>query len=450
MDLTELLQVLWRRKLTIALVAVVVVALGVASLRLVTPVYEATSTLALTPTEVDENTIFYFSTMDVIVPIYADAAKSRTTQDDAAQAFGSLAAIRVQTFKGTPIIKIRARDADPELAQKSAQAVADVLIARTEHREIGVAALRVTQLDRPALPNEPVFPDERLTLIVAGLLGLALGIGAGLGRETLATKIETREELARLAGAPVFAEIPHEGAIVTLDAPEDLAASERLRIVSEALRDLRTNLLFTEPDLRSVVVTSPDGSHGKTTVSFGLAVTLARAGTRTLLVDGDLRRGRIARLIRLPPSTGLMDVLLGEAKLEEAIRATSMENLYVLPGGRRAGDPGELLTAEFPGVLARLEKLYEAIVIDATPVVPVSDARVIARFADAVLLVASAGVATRRQIRTAVERLSLISVPLTAVVFNKSRASVGSRYYTMAEEHPPRRRRRRARGIVRR
>lgn len=452
MDLNELLLVLGRRKLMIALVAAAVVALAIAGLRFVTPVYEATSTLALTPSQVDENTIFYFGTMDVIVPIYADAAKSRTTQADAAEAFGDLADIRVQTFKGTPIIKIRARDADPDLAQKSAQAVSDALIARAVSGEIGVQALRVTQLDRPVLPTEPVFPNERLTLITAALLGLGLGVAAGLLRETLATEIETREELARVSGAPAFAEIPHESAVVRIESPTDLVQNERLRIVSEALRDLRTNLLFSDQTMRTVVITSPDGSHGKTTVSYGLAVTLARSGTRTLLVDGDLRRGRVASLLRLKRSVGLMEVLLGEVRIEDAIHETSMENLHVLVGGRRIGDPGEFLTAEFPEVLERLEELYETIVIDGTPVVPVSDARVMARYADAVVLVASAGV-TRRQVRTAVERLSLISVPLTAVVLNKSRTPDGSDYYAVSEEpqpRPPKRRRRRSLGIARR
>ena len=114
-------------------------------------------------------------------------------------------------------------------------------------------------------------------------------------------------------------------------------------------------------NIRSIVVTSPDGSHGKTTVAFGLAATLARAGTRTLLVDADLRRGRVAELLALPRSPGLMDVLLGEAPLEKAIRATSRRRSTSSSAAAARRDPGELLTQAFPALLDRLEREYEAV-----------------------------------------------------------------------------------------
>lgn len=226
----------------------------------------------------------------------------------------------------------------------------------------------------------------------------------------------------------MFAEIPAESAILKLHSAEDLATQPRLHVVAEALRDLRTNLLFTDDSIRSVVITSPDGSHGKTTVAFGLAATLSRAGARTILVDCDLRRGRVAELLELPRTPGLMDVLIGETQLERVIRPTS-DGLDVLVGGRRSGDPGELLTQEFPAVLAELEREYDAVIIDATPVIPISDARIVARYADATVLVARAGTASRRHVRQAVERLALISVHPTAAVLNHSGDVSTSSYY---------------------
>ena len=127
----------------------------------------------------------------------------------------------------------------------------------------------------------------------------------------------------------------------------------------------------------------------------------------------------MAELLELPRSPGLMDVLLGEADLAQAIRPTR-DDLDVLVGGRRSADPGELLTQAFPTLLGRLEREYDAVIIDAPPVIPISDARILARFADATVLVARAGTATRRQVRAAVERLELISVKPTAAVLNYS------------------------------
>jgi len=430
-DLNELIGVLWRRKWTILVTTVALVTVAVVALRLVTPVYESTSTIALSPTDADQGLIF-FGISDAVVPVYADAATSGQTLEEAENRIGDLAEINVQTFSGTPIIKINARDPDRVLAQQSAQAVTEVLLERAED-DIGISSLQLVQIDQPTIASEPVFPRTKLTIAVALLLGLALGIGLALLQENLTTKVATPEELGRVSGAPVYGEIPTEPAIASLTAPEVLSENPRLRGVSEALRELRTNLLFSEGSLDSVVVTSPEGSHGKTTIAFGLAVTVARAGTRTVLVDGDLRRGRVSELLQLERSPGLMEVLKG-APIADVIRTTSLETLDVVTGGHRGGDPGELLTSEFPAVLAELQKLYETVIVDATPLVPISDARIMARYGGSVIVVANAATATRRQIRRAVERLSLISLEPTAVVLNNYKAPGGTSYYELPEE----------------
>jgi capsular exopolysaccharide synthesis family protein len=181
------------------------------------------------------------------------------------------------------------------------------------------------------------------------------------------------------------------------------------------------------------VVTSPDGSHGKTTVAFGLAVTLARAGTRTVLVDADLRRGRVAEMLGVKRVPGLSELLTAHTTRKAAIRSTPLATLDIITGGSRPADPGELLTVEFPAVLKSLEEDYEMVIIDATPAEPVTDARVVARYADATVLVVGAGKTSRRQVRTAIERLALISVRPTATILNQSKSSRGSTYYIIDE-----------------
>ena len=282
--------------------------------------------------------------------------------------------------------------------------------------------------------QRPVGLQQQLKHPATGAGHPLLGVAAALVRENLGTRIETAEDLARIAGVPSYGEVPHEPAVTRLATPEALALDNRLHVFAEALRDVRTNLLFTEGGkLRSVLITSPEGSHGKTTISYGLAVTLARAGTSTLLVDGDLRRGRISEMMNITRSPGLTEVLIGDSSLDDAIRKTSNPSLNVLTGGRRLADPGEMLTISFGSVLSQLAEMYETIVIDGTPLAPISDARVIARFADASVIVVSAGSATRRQLRTAIERLSVISVRPTAVVLND--APIGdSSYYHMGPE----------------
>ena len=444
MAFNDLLRVFWQRKLLIVVVMVLVIGPAYAATKLVSPEYESTATLTLTPAKAG-NDLSLFLILDQVVPLYADAATDRTTLDQARQlAGGSLCGIDVQTFKGTGIFKIKSRCTSRSRAQRSAAAVASVLLTRAEAGDVGVPSMKLSEPDQAEFPGSPVFPRTKLTLLVAALLGLGLGLAAAVMRESLTTKVESADDLAAVAGVPVYAEIPAESAVLKLHSPEDLAVQPRLRIVAEAFRDLRTNLLFTDEGIRSVLITSPDGSHGKTTVAFGLAATLARAGTRTLLIDADLRRGRIAELLELPRSPGLMDVLLGETELEDAVRVGE-DGLHVLVGGRRSADPGELLTSAFPTLLTRLEREYETVVIDSTPVIPISDARIVARYADATILVARAGFALRRQVRAAVERLGLINVQLTAAVLNYSSAVRSSSYYVQptgdesAEKIPARR-----------
>jgi capsular exopolysaccharide synthesis family protein len=450
MDLSELFQVLWRRKVIVAVVATIVVCIAFGSLRYVTPLYESTSTLALRPR--NPNDIQFLITLEQTVPVYATAANARVTRSMAAQELrGELAqSISVRTFGANPVMKIKARDADAGVASRSAQAVTNAVIERVKNGEVGIPALDLIQIDRPVEATDPVFPRYWLTLAIAALLGVSFGVAAALLRENLTSKVETADALAHLAGAPCFAEIPNEPVVGRVSSPDELTTDPRLRALSEALRDLRTNLLFSEGTFSSVVVTSPEGSHGKTTVAFGLAATLARSGSRTLLVDGDLRKGRVAELLDIPREQGLNEVLRGTPP-EEVIQHTSMPTLDVLTGGHLQDDPGELLTTEFSSVLPRLTRMYEVVVVDTTPLVPVNDARIIASFADTTVIVANAASTTRRQIRTAVERLALISVKPTAVVLNGSKTKRGAGYYgyLTPAAAPPRRPSKRPRRVSR-
>lgn len=439
MSVQDVLELLWRRKLVLVAVAVSVVALAYGALRTVEPVYESTSTLVLRPDAATENDFSFFYALQQIVPIYANAATTQVTKDAAStEVDGPLGSVSVHTFRDSPIIKISSRADDPERARDTAQAITDALLRQVDAGRVGLATLELTQIDSPVASSTPVFPRTKLTLLVAGLLGIGLGVGAAFLRESLTSRVETAADLASVSGVPVFAEIPHEASVARLHSVESLVRDARFRRLHDALRDLRTNLHFSNADLKSIVVTSPPGRHGKTTISFGLAVTYARAGARTLLVDGDLRRGRIAELLAVGPGAGLIEVLRG-APIDKAVRPTSLPTLHLLTRGDQIIDPGELLQVKFSTLLRKLEEMYDVVVVDSTPLMPINDARVMASFAEATLLVASASTATRRQVRAAVERLALISVTPTAAVLNGAKTARGDYYEYAATERPRRR-----------
>lgn len=434
MNLREITVILWRRKLLVIAVLLASIAAGFGALRLTTKQYEAISTLALRPPNLGNgNNLLFYQTLDPIVSIYATAAETKTTKTLAANDLGGrLASISVSTFKSSPIIKIVARDSDPALAARSAQAVAAALVQRANAGQVGIHGLELSQIDKATVPSAPVFPNSKLTLAVAGLLGMGLGIGLAILWETEGRRVRTRSDLVEATDVPVFAEIIEQRGLQK-NWLYALTSDPNYWSLAEALRDLRTNLNFASGEYRSVAITSPEGQHGKTTVAVGLAAAIASTGKRTLLVDGDVHRGRIARVFGVARMPGLVEVLAG-APLAKVIRHSSIENLDLLPSGRVVEDPGDVFTTRLPGLLQQMEQEYEAVIIDTTPLISVNDARIIARSTNSVVLVVRANRTSHRAVREAVERLQMISVNLTAAVLNRSRNRRTPGYYGQTED----------------
>jgi capsular exopolysaccharide synthesis family protein len=428
MSVTEIVSVLWRRKLIV--LAALVIAIGVAflALRVITPEYRSTATLSLTPRALG-NDLLFLQTVDQVVSIYATAAETETTLAAARRRTGGeLADISVRTFQAAPIMKVDATSTDPTRAMTSAQAVVDALLARTASGQVGVTGLQLKEIDSPTVSESSIYPNKKLTYAIAILLGLGFGIAAAFLWEALGHRVRTRDDLASAAGVPVFAEIPLTRTLPAMTNLASLQADPELRSVAVALRDLRTNLVFSDAGSGSIVVTSPEGRHGKTTVSAALAATIADTGAHTVLVDADLHRGRMAELLRLSPAPGLREVLEG-AEVADCIAPTQIAGLDLLPSGRIDTDPGELLATRFKPILEWLGSKYDAVVIDAPPLTPVNDARVIARLAKATIVVAAAGRASDRAVRDAVGRLTLIGITPTAAVLNMSKDRQAVAYY---------------------
>lgn len=435
MEPTELLRVLWRQKVVALAALVIVLGTAFAAVKLQQPQYDSFATLALSPDNPNDAVVLY-STIDVIVPVYAEAVESSSTVQRAEQSLDQpIGAVKVRTFEKTPIIRIVVRDPVPSRAQAGARAVTTALLDRERVDEVGIPGMSLREVNSPARPTEPAVPQTKLTLVVASIIGLGLAVGGALLRENLTRKVESGEILAEVAGAPLFAEVPYEPAVPKAQTVGGLVSDVRLRALAESFRDLRTNLQYSVGDFHSLLLTSPEGRHGKTTVALGTAATLARSGARTLIVDGDLRRGRVAEMLTLPRSPGFIDVLRG-ASHEEIVQDSSIEGLQVLTGGAFIEDPTELLETRFFSVLHRLHQAYDAVVIDATPLLPINDSRIMARHATATVLVVNGETATRRQVRAATERLNLIGVRLTAVVYNLSRVRRRSSYYAYLETPP--------------
>jgi capsular exopolysaccharide synthesis family protein len=199
--------------------------------------------------------------------------------------------------------------------------------------------------------------------------------------------------------------------------------SRELFLNREGYNRLATNLAFARPDSlpKVLVVTSPQPGEGKTTVAVNLAMTIAEHGARILLIDADLRRGRVAALLGVPQEPGLAEVLLGGIAARSVIHQVqvgSASQISVMPGGRTVHNPPALLGNQLESLLRVVREDFETIIIDSPPVNVIADAAVIGARSDGVLLVARAAVTNRRALAYAVDQLRHVGAPVLGAVLN--------------------------------
>lgn len=280
------------------------------------------------------------------------------------------------------------------------------------------------QLVTPAAaPTSPIRPTPLRNAIVALAVGLMLGVGLAFLREYLDDSLTGKDEVERAApGVPVLGLIPelktwkdHEAAVlVSIAEPHSPAA--------EAYRGLRTSVQFLGLDrsIKIIQMTSPSQAEGKSTTIANLAVGLAGAGQRVVLVDADLRRPRIHEFFGLSHDVGLTSILVGDSQLAGALQhVPGVPRLYLLPSGPIPPNPSEMLGSErMADLLKSLAEHADVVLIDCPPVLPVTDARVLSHRIDATLLVVSAGATKQAQLRRAVELLGQVEAPLLGTVIN--------------------------------
>lgn len=310
-----------------------------------------------------------------------------------------------------------AEPGSPEHA--AAQAEIDVLTTRIATYENRISDLGLIDLDpgeviQPAdLPREPSSPNHLMNGGLAAALGLALGVGLAFLRERLDDRVPGRAGFEEAIGAPTLAVVPRipswrrrdRAELPALNAPDGAAA--------EAFRTIRTNLLFMarDGDIKTVAVASPAAGEGKTTVAANLAVSLAQADKRVIVVSCDLRKPRLHRFFNLANDIGVSSVLTGKATLNDAVlRPVGVPMLRVVASGPVPHNPSELLSSErMDALLTQLRRVADFVILDTPPTLVVSDALVLAPKVDAVIVVADAASTSRgalRQLRDHLEQVS--------------------------------------------
>jgi capsular exopolysaccharide synthesis family protein len=293
--------------------------------------------------------------------------------------------------------------------------------------DTGPVAL-VTPAQAPVSPSSPKPSQDALLGLVAGL---ALGLAAAFLRDSLDDRLTSKEATEHAGGAPVLAMIPAVPSS-RRSAPMVVTVTEPNSPAAESYRSLRTSLQFArqERQLSGLLVTSPGVGEGKTSTLANLGVVFAQAGERVLLVSCDLRRPRIGAFFGLDERVGLTSVLLDEQTLEEAILPMpGIDRLSLLPAGRVPPNPAELLgSPRARDIFTRLGDRYDLVLIDSPPVLPVTDAAILSRYADATVMLAAAGQTRRADLHRAVEKLGQAGTTILGTVLNKTTRQTGQYY----------------------
>ncbi|MEV1241454.1 polysaccharide biosynthesis tyrosine autokinase [Nonomuraea sp. NPDC049750] len=330
--------------------------------------------------------------------------------------------ISAEVVPGTVLLRATVTDTDPARAAQLANTLGARFTQLIEQLERVNSTTRptvkVTVVDQAEIPQTPVSPRPVVNLVVAVLIALVIAIGSLTLRDRLDTTIKTSDTLQQVSKSSTLGIIGYER-----DARRHplIVRSGGRSSRSEAFRSLRTNLQFIGVDRqpKSLVITSCLPNEGKSSTSSNLAITLAQAGWRVLLVDGDLRRPRIPTYLGIEGAVGLTDVLIGKAKLDEVIQPWGEPRLFVLPSGQIPPNPSELLGSRgMRQVIDQVMDDYDIVIVDAPPLLPVTDAATLSAICDGVLLVARYGKTRQEHIVRGTELLTSINARIVGTVMN--------------------------------
>jgi receptor protein-tyrosine kinase len=339
----------------------------------------------------------------------------------------------------TTLIELTVRDPDARQAQQTAAWLSDryaEYLTQVETPEgADEAQILASVTDNASYSPTAVAPQTGLYLAVAGLIGLLIGVATALTREILDRTVSAQEHIKEVTTSPVLASIGFDKEIGESPLLTNLGSFAPR---TEAFRLLRTNLQFLDLDdqPRCLVISSAVPGEGKTMTSTNLAIALAQTGRRTLLIDADLRRPRVAGLLGLDAAVGLTTILVGKTEVQDAIQVHEASGLHFLASGAKPPNPTEILQSRVTHDLIKsLRDEYDMVIIDAPPLLPVADASVLAAHADGTILVVRHGKTTRDQLGEAITRLNQVGGRLFGVVVNMiPRRSTNSYYYYYYEE----------------
>lgn len=352
----------------------------------------------------------------VLQPVIDGLGLSVTPEELAAK-------VKATTDLNTVLINISVSDSSPVQAAAIAQAVANSLVRAIDGLEKpkngGSSPVSLSIITPAVAPAHPSAPNTRLNILLGLVAGLAVGVGTSVVRSTLDNRVRGESDVREVTDLPILGGISFDQdatrrPLLTQAAPQSPRA--------ESFRQLRTNLQFANVSgkAKSVLVTSSLPGEGKSTTATNLAIAMAQSGQTVCLIDADLRRPMVSEYLGLDRNAGLTTALVGTADVNDLLQPWGDDNLYVLTSGRIPPNPSELLGSdEMKHLLVRLEQAFDAVVIDAPPLLPVTDAAVLAQHVGGVVLVIGSQKIKQHDLGKSLAALTMVEANALGLVLNR-------------------------------
>jgi succinoglycan biosynthesis transport protein ExoP len=299
----------------------------------------------------------------------------------------------------------------------------------------------LTIIEPAQVSTTPVSPNVPLNVLLAAVVGFTLALGVAMLLEYIDDTFKSADDLGASLSLTVLGSIQR---INGGDYKDKLITSQGpFSPIAEAYRLVRSNVQFMGVDqpARSIVITSANPGEGKTMTAANLAIMMAQAELRTILVDADLRRPTLHKVFGVPNLGGVTELLRSpELELNDQMKRTGIENLHLITSGPLPPNPAELLgSARMAQLIHRLEEIADIIIFDSPPILPVTDTAVLSKRVGGVILVAQAGRTRREMIKQAVKRLEQVDGKILGVVLNqvsqrRGSSSQYSQYYSRSGE----------------
>ncbi len=322
---------------------------------------------------------------------------------------------------------------------ESARQMYDLLINRFKETQLSedMKTSNIRIVDKAETPRFPVKPRKKLNVLLAMVVGLFLGVGLAFFFEYLDNTVKLPDDVKRYLGVPYLGPVPvmsHEAGDDYPDAAPELVTLHASKATSsEAYRGIRTSILFSSADHppQTILTTSAGPQEGKTLSITNLAVTMAQSGNRVILLDCDMRKPRVHNLFGIPRDRGMSNILVGESNVKEAIMESGVPNLDVIPCGPIPPNPSEILGSKrMAKLLEVLRPTYQHILIDSPPITAVTDAVVLSKYADGVIVVVRAAETPREIVQNGIGQLKTVGAHILGVILNGvSMGKEGYYYY---------------------